>query len=134
MSKDTLGEFELLGAAIDFYRTTRALPDTDEIPNGGAYSFTLSPLDVANIRVFLERALTDPRVAAETYPFDRPRLSSARCSRFCWPLPATYSGSPLKRFSKSRWANPRTDSPMIRPKASRWFAGAPISVNVAETV
>lgn len=72
------GEFAALGAAVDFYRTTSPLPDVDQIPRGGTYSFTLSQLDIANIRLFLANGLTDPRVAAEVFPFDRPRLASER--------------------------------------------------------
>jgi cytochrome c peroxidase len=72
------GEFSSLGAAINFYRNPTALPDVDEIAGGGTYSFTLNQLTEADIRVFLAQALTDPRVAAETFPFDRPRLASER--------------------------------------------------------
>ena len=72
------GEFDALGAAVDFYRTQSQLPDVDPIPGAGVYSFTLSQLDVANIRHFLDQALTDPRVENEIFPFDRPRLASER--------------------------------------------------------
>jgi cytochrome c peroxidase len=72
------GEFSALGAAINFYRNPTALPDVDEIAGGGTYSFTLSQLSAADIQLFLARSLTDPRVAAASYPFDRPRLASER--------------------------------------------------------
>ena len=34
----------------------------------------LSPAEIADMIDFMRNALTDPRVAAETYPFDRPKL------------------------------------------------------------
>jgi hypothetical protein len=54
------------------------LPDVDELPGGGAYNFAINATNAADIRAFLENALTDPRVAAERFPFDRPRLASER--------------------------------------------------------
>lgn len=70
------GEFKNVGSAVGFYRTGAALPDRDDIPNGGIYAFNMSPLSVADIAQFIARALTDPRVEAAVYPFDRPRLAS----------------------------------------------------------
>lgn len=72
------GEFASLGAAIDFYRTGPALPDRDGIPGAGIYSFNMGQLTVADIRTFIATALTDPRVANEEYPFDRPTLRTER--------------------------------------------------------
>jgi cytochrome c peroxidase len=72
------GEFRILGEAINFYRDGASLPEVDEIPNGGAYNFNLSLQTAADLQSFLANALTDPRVAAETFPFDRPRLASER--------------------------------------------------------
>lgn len=72
------GEFRSLGEAINFYRNGASLPEVDEIPDGGAYTFTLSLQTAADLQSFLANALTDPRVAAETFPFDRPRLASER--------------------------------------------------------
>jgi cytochrome c peroxidase len=72
------GEFRTLGEAINFYRDGASLPDVDEIPNGGAYNFSLGLQTAADLQSFLANALTDPRVAAETFPFDRPRLASER--------------------------------------------------------
>lgn len=70
------GEFSSLGAAIGFYRTGPALPDRDDIPGAGIYAFNMGPLNEADILTFLRSALTDPRVANEEFPFDRPRLST----------------------------------------------------------
>ncbi|MDX1563359.1 MAG: cytochrome c peroxidase [Gammaproteobacteria bacterium] len=72
------GEFSDVGGAVAFYRNTTILPDVDTLPGGGAYAFTISALQAADIVEFLTRALTDPRVAAEAPPFDRPRLRSER--------------------------------------------------------
>ncbi len=70
------GQFSNLGAAVGFYVTGAALEDRDEMPGGGVYSFNMSDITERNLRGFLEHGLTDPRVARELYPFDRPRLKS----------------------------------------------------------
>jgi cytochrome c peroxidase len=72
------GQFANVADAIAFYRNPTALPDVDQIPGGGAYNFGINQLNTADIQAFLQHALTDPRVAAEQFPFDRPRLASER--------------------------------------------------------
>jgi cytochrome c peroxidase len=72
------GEFASLGEAVNFYRSDSILPDTDSLPDGDRYSFSMTLLSIADIRAFLANALTDPRVANGSYPFDRPRLASER--------------------------------------------------------
>jgi cytochrome c peroxidase len=72
------GEFATLGAAISFYRTGPVLPDRDDIPGTGIYTFNMSPLTEADIATFLRNGLTDPRVRAEEFPFDRPTLRTER--------------------------------------------------------
>ena len=72
------GEIGNLGAAIGFYITSPALPERDGIPGFGLYTFNMSQIDVADMREFIERALVDPRVRNETFPFDRPTLRSER--------------------------------------------------------
>lgn len=72
------GEFSTLGEAIAFYRDGASLPGVDEIPDAGAYAFSMSQQTAADLQSFLSQALTDPRVAEETFPFDRPRLNSER--------------------------------------------------------
>jgi cytochrome c peroxidase len=72
------GEFRLLGEAISFYRDPSGLPDIDELPDGGAYTFSMSQQTAGYIVAFLANALTDPRVASESFPFDKPRLASER--------------------------------------------------------
>jgi hypothetical protein len=72
------GELANLGAAVTFYINPPALPERDGIPGFGLYTFNMSQVDVADIREFIEHALVDPRVRAETFPFDRPTLRSER--------------------------------------------------------
>lgn len=68
--------------AIDFYLQARGhvffTEDQDTIPGNGnpLSSIRIGPGDRAAIIDFLSNALTDPRVAAEEFPFDRPRLAS----------------------------------------------------------
>jgi cytochrome c peroxidase len=72
------GQFGSLGETINFYRNAPTLPDTDTLPDGSAYGLSLHLMTVGDIQTFLSNALTDPRVAAEAFPFDRPRLGSER--------------------------------------------------------
>lgn len=70
------GEFGRLSEAITFYNTAMALPGVDEIPGVGTYVFDLTGFDSYDLDAFLKTALVDPRVANETFPFDRPTLGS----------------------------------------------------------
>ena len=72
------GEFQTLGAAIGFYRAGAVLAERDTIPGGGNYAFNMSTVTEGDIRIFLENALTDPRVRDEHFPFDRPTLRTER--------------------------------------------------------
>ena len=72
------GEIGNLGAAIEFYITSPALPERDGIPGFGLYTFNMSQIDVADIREFMEHSLVDARVRDESFPFDRPTLRSER--------------------------------------------------------
>lgn len=72
------GEFRVLSEAIGFYRDGASLPEVDDIPDGGNYAFSMSQQTAADLQSFLSNALTDPRVASESFPFDRPRLASER--------------------------------------------------------
>jgi cytochrome c peroxidase len=72
------GEFSLLGEAINFYRNPSGLPDIDDMPDGGPYTFSMTQQTAGYLVAFLANALSDPRVRSETYPFDRPRLASER--------------------------------------------------------
>ena len=59
-----------------FYDQLLALPGMDEIPGIGSYQFNLSGYDTYDLESFLRIGLADPRVANETFPFDRPTLRS----------------------------------------------------------
>ncbi len=72
------GEFGRLSEALVFYNSGFSLPGLDEIPDVGIYFFDLNGYDSYDIDAFLKSALVDPRVAAETFPFDRPTLQSER--------------------------------------------------------
>jgi cytochrome c peroxidase len=72
------GEFGGLASAVGFYIQGPAFPERDEIPGAGAYSFNMDSFAERDISTFLAEGLTDPRVAAEQYPFDRPLLGSER--------------------------------------------------------
>jgi hypothetical protein len=65
----------------------------DQLVLGGV---PIPPPAVPDLIAFLEGALTDPRVAAETYPFDRPTLRSERptASPAVAPSPAALSTFP----------------------------------------
>ena len=70
------GEFGRLSEAITFYNTAMALPGVDEVPGLGTYVFDLTGFDSYDLDAFLRTGLLDPRVAEETFPFDRPTLGS----------------------------------------------------------
>ena len=70
------GEFRRLSEAIVFYNSGATLPGQDDIPGVGAYFFDLTGYDNYDLDAFLRGGLTDPRVAEETFPFDRPTLGS----------------------------------------------------------
>lgn len=68
------GHFRTVADMIDFYRN----PDQQFADNQDPQiQFILIPAGaVSGLIAFLEEGLTDPRVANETFPFDRPRLRS----------------------------------------------------------
>jgi len=70
------GEFGRLSEAILFYDNGITLPGIDEIPDVGTYFFTLNGYDNYDLDAFFRYGLVDPRVANETFPFDRPTLQS----------------------------------------------------------
>ena len=70
------GEFSRLSEAIMFYNDGISLPGMDEIPGIGTYNFNLNGYDTYDLEAFLRVGLADPRVANETFPFDRPTLGS----------------------------------------------------------
>jgi len=67
------GDEPTLRRAVRFYVFPPPFPDNVD-PFMGAVS--LSPLDVAAVTEFIANGLLDPRVAAGTFPFDRPTLRS----------------------------------------------------------
>jgi cytochrome c peroxidase len=75
------GEKANLTSALRFYIDTAPFEGRDDIPGIGPYTFSFDLITQESLRTFLAGALTDPRVAAEQLPFDRPRLASERPSR-----------------------------------------------------
>jgi cytochrome c peroxidase len=75
------GQLGSLSEAIGFYVTSMPTEERDDIPGSGAYSFSMSAVTQRDLLEFLDNALTDPRVAGERFPFDRPRLRSEREAR-----------------------------------------------------
>lgn len=75
------GQIEDVPDAVNFYREgaghVHFEEDQDNIPmGGGGYNFNFNPGERAALIAFLQDGLTDPRVAAEEFPFDRPTLRS----------------------------------------------------------
>jgi cytochrome c peroxidase len=70
------GEFGRLGDAILFYDNGNALPGRDDIPDVGIYLFRVAGNTRYDLAAFFKEGLVDPRVASESYPFDRPTLRS----------------------------------------------------------
>ena len=60
-----------LRGSVAFYSGSGAFDNLDPVLNG----LVIPDADIDNITAFME-ALTDPRVAAEVFPFDRPKLRS----------------------------------------------------------
>lgn len=71
------GEFTTLDQVLDLYAQT-ARGERDTLPDGTDYVPRTNETDREGIRNFLTEALIDPRVKAETFPFDRPQLRSER--------------------------------------------------------
>ncbi len=75
------GQFTTLTDVLRFYArapgTTQFTDNRDPIMP----QINLPPGPAADIQAFLATGLTDPRVAAETFPFDRPTLNSERADR-----------------------------------------------------
>lgn len=75
------GQFTTLTDVLRFYArapgTTQFTDNRDPIMP----QINLPPGPAGDIQAFLATGLTDPRVAAETFPFDRPTLNSERTDR-----------------------------------------------------
>ncbi|MDA0373890.1 MAG: hypothetical protein O2865_08890 [Planctomycetota bacterium] len=70
------GELTSLGSVVDLYAAGGgAFPDNRD---PSLLPFSLTPTERSQLVAFLRNALTDPRVAAELPPFDRPTLAYER--------------------------------------------------------
>lgn len=70
------GEFSRLSEVIDAYAEAPFKSIASQMPNGEDYNFTFTEQQRRHLITFLEESLTDPRVANEQFPFDRPTLRS----------------------------------------------------------
>jgi cytochrome c peroxidase len=70
------GEMPTLREVLLLYASSRFARDS--LPGGGEYRLSQGFIRDGYLEAFLREALTDPRVAAEAFPFDRPRLRSER--------------------------------------------------------
>lgn len=71
------GTFEDMNDILDFYgHRNGRMPFMDNAHFLVRSPILFSPTDEANLLEFLNNGLTDPRVANETFPFDRPALQS----------------------------------------------------------
>lgn len=68
------GRFATLEDVIDFYNRGGDFPNQPNFPGNLVRPLSLSAQQKADLAAFLRRPLIDPRVAAETQPFDRPGL------------------------------------------------------------
>jgi cytochrome c peroxidase len=71
------GQFTNLTDVLRFYaRAPGAAPQFPDNRDPQMNNINMPPAALAQVEDFLRNALTDPRVANETFPFDRPRLAS----------------------------------------------------------
>lgn len=82
------GEFKSIDDVITLYAAPHARRDT--LPDGGEYLPRMDPTARTAINQFIIEGLTDPRVAKETYPFDRPQLRAERVVQSMQPPSKPY--------------------------------------------
>jgi (2Fe-2S) ferredoxin len=70
------GRFATLEQVVDFYDRGGDFPNAPNFPADLIHPRGLTAQQKADLVAFLKRPLTDPRVAAESAPFDRPQLFS----------------------------------------------------------
>ncbi len=76
------GEFQTLSQVIAFYQQGGGLHLDNKDP--ALQPLQLTPLQTTDLIAFVGTALTDPRVAARQFPFDRPKLLSERMPAEGW--------------------------------------------------
>jgi hypothetical protein len=101
------GEFTDLHKVLDHYVTPKAeaepLPGTDQ-----PYKTSIEDNQRQQIIDFMTKDLTDPRVAAEEYPFDRPILRSERQSGKGTPgRPEDFEAHMVGDVVKLTWTAPK---------------------------
>ena len=102
------GEFGSVAETVALYDSPPALPGRDALPDGRRYHFNLTTYEQYDLQSFLVAGLTDPRVANEEFPFDRPTLRSERGEGDVVPpeTPAGFSAQAAPDGVRLRWAAP----------------------------
>jgi len=72
------GQFKTTAEVLDFYLSLNGQTQFSDNQDSLINILFVVPEDVAPLAEFLEVGLTDPRAAAESWPFDRPTLGSER--------------------------------------------------------
>ncbi len=101
------GEFTTMDEVLDLY-AQKARGERDTLPDGTDYAPSTDETDRAGIKAFLTEALVDPRVKAETFPFDRPQLRGERAAADKGPpgKPAALKAKVLDGGVKLSWSAP----------------------------
>lgn len=88
------GGIETLDDVFDFYAHRNGLmPFPENLDFRLIFPIEFSPQDEATVKEFITGALTDPRVANEEYPFDRPKLYSENTTPNPMVIPAGNAGT-----------------------------------------
>ncbi|MHA7814519.1 MAG: cytochrome c peroxidase [Phycisphaerales bacterium] len=88
------GSLETMDDVFDFYAYRNGhQPFSDNLDFRLRTPIDLDPADEALIKTFINEALTDPRIANEEYPFDRPKLYSENAEPNPLIVPGGNAGS-----------------------------------------
>lgn len=121
------GQLASLEEVIDFYDRGGDFNAPNKAP--AVQPLNLSLQQKANLRAFLGRPLTDPRVSAGTAPFDRPRLASESGL-----LPTAYgsasAGSAGVAPRSVAWEPPHHDNDQLTLALEHGLGGAPTWLGV----
>lgn len=115
------GQVSTLSALVDFYDNQ---PFGGPELQGSGPGGTLTPSEKAAVMAFLGNALTDPRVKAESFPFDRPQLASERSDFFPFEVNEYGTATPCPRGQVAEIianAPPLVTKPVPSGMPTDWF-------------
>ena len=115
------GQFTSLGQVVDFYARGGDFRQNQAPQITG---FPMNPIQRAELIDFLEHALTDPRVANELPPFDRPRLASEDPARTATLLGGGVAGTGGFVPQMLATAPPSTGTPGFKLGVARGLGNA----------